>query len=118
MSDQSARHAIDGAIEYGRQGINKPPSADHWLMPYWELGRAADIKEIAMAWQPIETAPKDGNLMILGWAGSKSLAANVDLGRWKQAHIAADAWASIHGVFFSYQPTHWMPLPEPPKEQP
>ncbi|MDB5988881.1 MAG: hypothetical protein JWQ10_284 [Herbaspirillum sp.] len=39
ISEQAARFAIDGAIAYGRMGHNKPPEDDHWLMPYWEIGR-------------------------------------------------------------------------------
>lgn len=32
--------AIDGAIAFGLQGINPPPAGeDHWLAPYWEIGR-------------------------------------------------------------------------------
>lgn len=39
LCEQNARHAIDGAIEYGKQNINPPPSEEHWLMPYWTIGR-------------------------------------------------------------------------------
>ena len=52
---QNARFAIDGAIEYGKQGINKPPSADHWLMEYWEIGRKL-----------AQTADKDAEPVQLG----------------------------------------------------
>lgn len=38
LSEQNARFAIEGAIEYGRRGINPPPTADHWLMQFWEFG--------------------------------------------------------------------------------
>lgn len=40
ISEQRARFAIDDAIQHGRQGTNKPPTADHWLMEYWNIGRA------------------------------------------------------------------------------
>ena len=36
--DQNARFAIEGCIEYGRQGVNPPPD-DHWLAPFWNMGR-------------------------------------------------------------------------------
>lgn len=39
ISEQDARHAIDGAISKGYQGVDMPPSADHWLMPYWIMGQ-------------------------------------------------------------------------------
>lgn len=35
---QNARFSIDGAIELGKQGVGKPPSDNHWLMPYWQMG--------------------------------------------------------------------------------
>lgn len=40
VHEQSARFAIDGAIECGKQGINKPPTDDHWLMEYWQIGQS------------------------------------------------------------------------------
>jgi hypothetical protein len=39
MSDQDARFAIDEAIGRGKEGTHKPPTPDHWLMPYWEIGQ-------------------------------------------------------------------------------
>ncbi|PUA19624.1 hypothetical protein [Glaciimonas sp. PCH181] len=39
MHEQSARFAIDGAMGFGMQNTNKPPSDDHWLMEYWAIGR-------------------------------------------------------------------------------
>jgi hypothetical protein len=31
--------AISGAIAFGVQGVNPPPSDDHWLASFWRLGR-------------------------------------------------------------------------------
>jgi hypothetical protein len=31
--------AVDGAIAFGYQNTNAPPSDDHWLAPYWKIGR-------------------------------------------------------------------------------
>lgn len=39
MSEHNARFAIDGAIQYGREARNRPPSDDHWLMEYWLIGQ-------------------------------------------------------------------------------
>lgn len=39
MSEHNTRFAIDGAIQYGREDRNKPPSDDHWLMEYWLIGQ-------------------------------------------------------------------------------
>ena len=64
-------------------------------------------------WQPIETAPKNGELILLSPAFDRPYA----IGRW--------AWEYGDGLWFMdsvgtlcgiWKPTHWMPLPEPPKE--
>lgn len=46
ISEQNARFAIDGAITFGYQGANKPPTEDHWLMPFWLIGR--QIRELEL----------------------------------------------------------------------
>ncbi len=49
VEDQDARFAIEGAIEYGRQGI-KPPPDNHWLAPFWHMGK--QLSELASR-QPV-----------------------------------------------------------------
>lgn len=60
------------------------------------------------AWQPIESAPKDGS-EILTFRQAKLMAVAIwfpDLRRW----CVSDG-GDIVGV------THWMPLPEPPESE-
>lgn len=54
-------------------------------------------------WLPIETAPQKYQ-ECLGWDGQKRLVMRGGSGRWH----------SIPGEY-TFHPTHWMPLPEPPK---
>jgi hypothetical protein len=56
-------------------------------------------------WQPIETAPKDGTRII----GSHR--------EWVEVLEASNgAWFQFDlDCFTTYHPTHWMPLPEPPR---
>lgn len=64
-----------------------------------------------MTWQPMETAPKDGS-HILVWRDS-----GVHLVRWKR--VGDDGfWDEWHVPLrnLSIQPTHWMPLPDPPSK--
>lgn len=75
-----------------------------------------------MTWQPIETAPKDGNEIIAadvrtGWVGCV---------QWGRTQYHGDGW--LDGYDFGNQSsysskpqtgiTHWMPLPEPPADGP
>ncbi len=79
----------------------------------------------ARQWQPIETAPKDGQKLILFNAGG------IGVGSWRYGRfqiwqngltpsgmrvaIPLDA-EGFHWEWDGHnQPTHWMPLPEPPK---
>jgi hypothetical protein len=40
--------AIDGAMAFGYQNTNPPPSDDHWLAPYWKIGRKQAEMECAL----------------------------------------------------------------------
>lgn len=65
-------------------------------------------------WLDIETAPKDGTYILIGW---------FDLPGQRDMHVAfwhsmIGAWCQSHSHFTTdpnWQPTHWMPLPEPPE---
>lgn len=59
------------------------------------------------AWQPIETAPKDGS-WILGWRQHATRP------RLIQFDTDYEEWANEDGEHV-YSITHWMPLPTPPK---
>ncbi len=62
-------------------------------------------------WQPIETAPRDGTRVLVYEPGHPSYeddAGFIDLAY----HLYGEVWASVNG---GSEPTHWMPLPDPPK---
>ena len=60
-------------------------------------------------WQPIETAPRDGT-NILSWEHKmECMIIFWQSGDWHCTHDCED-------LYFS-EPTHWMPLPEPPKQE-
>lgn len=81
-------------------------------------------------WQPIETAPKDGTLIKIGW----KFPGDTDMQEWfvmQWSHIQRNGlypgvvgmWVAPDGSFTwnadnpDGAPTHWMPLPPPPKEE-
>lgn len=61
-------------------------------------------------WQPIETAPRTGEYLLLG----SSVHEAVIYGRWSWQTRCNGCWVMgrkrIEGTL-----THWMPLPTPPK---
>jgi hypothetical protein len=64
-------------------------------------------------WQPIETAPKDGSLF-LGWATWPE-----DPPDFYLCSYSPSLGFSTYDVYENLvTPTHWMPLPLPPSEQP
>ena len=76
-----------------------------------------------MEWQPIETAPKDGksiiayfpwgNFVCVAWWTSRS-AGNKPGPRWILSYGRSAGVRPLCGSAHQ-EPTHWMPLPEPPK---
>lgn len=67
----------------------------------------------AMQWQPMETAPKDGTI-VLGY-DRKAKKWNVKFMTYHTT-MTGGYWRNevVTGVF---NPTHWMPLPKPPEEK-
>ena len=57
-------------------------------------------------WKPIETAPKDGRRVLLWRDGNP-------LGEWPFMGFWNDYWV-IYIDGQTIDPTHWMPLPDPP----
>jgi hypothetical protein len=69
-------------------------------------------------WQPISTAPKDGQTIVLfgeglvtvgGWVSAADQGAEPS----EEYSIAADWWSLD---LRNNAPTHWMPLPDPPQD--
>jgi hypothetical protein len=65
-------------------------------------------------WQPIETAPRDGEDVLLyipemlGWPESWAIVT----GQWDEPRWSSNAL----GGFNMGNPTHWAPLPSPPEQ--
>lgn len=62
---------------------------------------------MSQQWEPIKTAPKDGTRILMVSAPWNT----VRIAWFDEPH---DSWtySSVH------EPTHWMPLPDPPKAEP
>lgn len=84
-------------------------------------------------WEPIETAPKDGTQVLVYAPIGMSIAAwsqdtrgpgvsgHVQTPGWigwaNGDEIDDEGWDTGHGFALQLEPTHWMPLPAPPKDQ-
>ena len=73
------------------------------------LKDAAALSEGEMEWRPIETAPKDGTLVLVGHETA------VFDGWWDENSGGwVDGSTDMYEDLIVYQPTHWMPLPASP----
>lgn len=72
------------------------------------------------AWQPIETAPKDGTeiLLIDKYCFNDAAVCHWDSidEVWSFMDDSYDGDDDTYDTRIFCDPTHWMPLPEPPKE--
>ncbi len=68
-----------------------------------------------MNWQPIETAPKGQNVLV--WSSGDVVIAQGAHGLWI---ATVEGFPAYYGysdeTILLTKPTHWMPLPEPPKD--
>lgn len=67
-----------------------------------------------MDWQPIDTAPKDGR-WIIAYGDIALTDCPVGVVRWSKTYLLWDAENDPDQGPWQTTPTHWMPLPEPPK---
>lgn len=83
-------------------------------------------------WQPIETAPKDGARVLIGWWNddgvwdqrcaywdavftsdwNEETNETVHIGEWTDGAVQSFNYEETH----CYKPTHWQPLPSPPAQ--
>ena len=74
-----------------------------------------------MEWQPIETAPKDGSIIIIGAIETDTSIGFSCEGSWyKQTKFGLDDFEQAEGFYSSFafdkmEATHWQPLPAKPE---
>lgn len=145
MTAPLSKDALDVLCEEARKVLRKPAAfvSDGLSI---ELGMAAgladaiDALQLALstsearnAWQPIETAPRDGTTIIL-WNGNSGLKDRVVVGAYDEDSV--HPWRFLNNPFpltryghdkdsttggmgnsFLSEPTHWMPMPPAPSDQ-
>ncbi len=101
---------------------------NHWMGSEAKLLRQAADELERRAWQPIETAPKDGRMFIC-WVRAVRYSDSDNAGDPPYEHDASEPdfcmwkpndgngyWDNMTGTIGDAQDvTHWMPIPEAPK---
>lgn len=82
-------------------------------------------------WQPIDSAPKDGTSVLIYWPNynydgfDQRPQSVMAIGRWKENDRLENSpgyfsdtteWDDYGLAQPEYAPSHWMPLPEPPRD--
>lgn len=121
----NSKHGGERALE----ALDTPLEAAEKIMQSWAMGWdiahpavavwADTVKAAlthppaveALQWQPIESAPRDGTTLLGAFKGGK--VASIE---WLTDKGYVEGWALSGSMQNNMRPTHWMPLPEPPKE--
>ncbi len=76
-------------------------------------------------WKTIESAPKDGTLILafgkgvdgFRWPVGQEMPSQVAVAQWRELRLADEEFRGFWRSHLSwFKPTHWMPLPAPPSE--
>ena len=114
MSDLIDRQALKAAHGLGtdcatckRDTRSCQYDRDFSMMDFCEW---IDDAPTASPWHRVEEPPKEnGKYVAINTKAKWWYEARYENGNWKAVDLFGQRWVVIH-------PTHWMPLPEPPKE--
>jgi hypothetical protein len=68
-------------------------------------------------WQKIETAPKDGRqVLVYSTLGNPSTSEGIRIAEFSFTDYNGDEWWQMDDGRYVQNPSHWMPLPEPPHD--
>ena len=82
------------------------------------------MEAVAVTWQPIDTAPKDGTPVVIldrsPHYGNEPKGTGYLVARFRKPRLGDwnypdGRWEAMYGPCSAHSPSHWMPLPEPPK---
>lgn len=79
----------------------------------WNTRAPQQPVQPADGWRPIESAPKDGSVIIFGYTANPRVNHHAYEGRWNEAQ---QTWTSVNGFILLAGANNWMPFPAPPNE--
>jgi Protein of unknown function (DUF551) len=108
----SERHLA--ALIHGGPPLSRDERSE-WRVLHDEIGIdnvAEELLELRekTRWRPIETAPKDGS-MLIAWCQYMDVA-QARFSQRRQQWLFSD-----YGDESDWKPTHWMPMPSPPEQE-
>ena len=80
------------------------------------LRKKVDNLKEKTKWRPIETAPRDGTEIILAIEDGFGVLGNRVNAIVGMFSTTDSCWVDAMNYSETYPPTHWMPVPEPPKD--
>lgn len=103
-------------IDADKAYIHAANVANEWEDRYETLKQQNDQLRERLAWRPIETAPRDGTTVFVWWAGRIQRGAYLGP---RHGRPISDWYVVSRGIWYPTNETvyHWLPLPEPPKEE-
>ena len=90
------------------------------------ISAAGHLVAMSNEWQPIATAPKDGTVILLWDPAEVYVCCGAWMTPWTRAGVPTgepswhrvfwrDEWVDSESRDYPVEPTHWQPLPEPPR---
>lgn len=124
MSNVALKMTVDEAIKLAAEwsrGMTMHADSQGWRVACMLLANeVVRLREIG--WQPIDSAPKDGTRILVASAAGAWVAEYKRL--FGSGALRDNPWFSVmlnhrhlEDVDGGFYPTHWMPLPAPPKER-
>lgn len=96
------------------------PCKDGIFQKTYEIADALESCAAQQGWRPITEAPRDGTYILLaGPSGYVGTSLRVEVCRYDAEYRPLQPWVNHSNDSFldgGSEPTHWMPLPAPPKE--
>lgn len=119
--EQTARELLS-SIHFLRELVRHDEPIESTMVRVGLLRELLDVAEASLsslpcvdAWQPIETAPTDGSLILLCWPNWEQ---GVRISRWLK-NAQRWTWDGSHDYRVTVgEPVYWQPLPKPPLSTP